>query len=233
MPGLIENEYELCVFPEESDNCMLINSNETDPDQNYFTNVQWDSPYTTLESWQDKIDIIESNFTVLHINCRSVFYKLDEICNFLKYLPVSVLTISESWLLPEEEDSMHVPGYTFIHKSRGNDRGGGIGMFIKKPIKFLLTNAQEASASFEQLFAKIFLADSTYLVGVIYRPPGKSLPDFNNEFENLLNNSIKKGQEAIITGDFNIDLLKINDHKETNRFYSCLTSHQLFPAITR
>ena len=176
---------ELCVFPEESDNHWFINTNATDPDQNYFINVQWDSPYTTLESWQDKTEVFESNFTVMHINCNRMFYKLDEICNILKFLPVSVLCLTETFLLPDEEDSIRVPGYTFIHKSRKNAGGGGIGMLIKKPIKYLLTKTEGNSSTFEQLFVKIHLTDSTYLVGAIYRPPGQSLPEFNIDSSSL------------------------------------------------
>ena len=92
--GSMDNNLELRVFPEEYDNRRLINKNEIDPDQNYFLNVNWDSPYTTLHSWHDKIESVESNFSILHINCRSLFYKLDEICNTLNYLPVTILTLT-------------------------------------------------------------------------------------------------------------------------------------------
>src|SRR5688572_16186361 len=86
------------------------------------------SPYATLHSWHDKIESVESNFSILHINCRSVFYKLDEMCNILNYLPVTILTFTETWLPPNAEDSIHIPGYNFIsknfiNKSRGNARG--------------------------------------------------------------------------------------------------------------
>ena len=37
----------------------------------------------------------------------------------------------------------------------------------------------------------------------------------------------------IILGDFNVDLLKVNEHKITNSFYNCLISHHLLPVITR
>lgn len=42
-----------------------------------------------------------------------------------------------------------------------------------------------------------------------------------------------KSKEVILLGDFNIDLLKINEHTDSNVFYNCLTSYHYLPTITR
>ena len=43
--GSADANCELVVFPDESENRVLINNNDVDPDQNYFTNLAWNSPY--------------------------------------------------------------------------------------------------------------------------------------------------------------------------------------------
>ncbi len=51
-------------------------------------------------------------------------------------------------------------------------------------------------------------------IGNIYRPPKNLLEvynEFNNEFVQILDTLETKTNEAIITGDFNINLLKINE----------------------
>src|ERR1700733_9091994 len=68
---------------------------------------------------------------------------------------------------------------------------------------------------------------------VIYRSPGGNLIEFNSEIEDLLSNSLKNAKDIILVGDYNIDLLKINEHRDTNSFYNCMTSHLLIPTITR
>jgi hypothetical protein len=70
-------------------------------------------------------------------------------------------------------------------------------------------------------------------MGVIYRPPGQNLDLFNTEIENLLSAVSRRNKEVVLVGDFNIDLLKIDDHKASNTFYNCLMSHHFLPAITR
>src|ERR1700733_7535395 len=68
---------------------------------------------------------------------------------------------------------------------------------------------------------------------VIYRSPGGNLIEFNSEIEDLLSNSLKNAKDINLVGDYNIDLLKTNEHRDTNTFYNCMTSHLLIPTITR
>ena len=106
-------------------------------------------------------------------------------------------------------------------------------MFIKESTKYELQKETVKHKAYEGLLVKIGLENSTCLVGVVYRPPGRSMVEFNVEIEELLLHITKGTKNLILIGDFNIDLLKINEHKETNAFYNCLTSHQLIPTITR
>jgi len=78
--------------------------------------------------------------------------KLDELESILNEMPVTILALTETWLPPEAVDSFHIPGYNFIHKSRGVVYGG-VGMFIRKNIRFsALTNVK---ASDNHLFRSI------------------------------------------------------------------------------
>jgi exonuclease III len=184
--------------------------------------------------WEAKLESIEANFSVMHINCRSMVHKLDEIREVLSQLPVSILALSETWLESEFEDTIHMPNYKFIHKSReGNRGGGGVGLFVRDTIKFQLYEEKSEHKTYEGLFIKTYLPSTTCLVGVLYRPPGQNLVEFNAEIEVLFSSIVKGTKDIVLLGDFNIDLLKINEHKETNIFYNNLTSHQLIPAITK
>jgi len=231
--GLNDVNLEIVVFPEESGNRILLNNTDTDPDLNYFSNIAWNSPYSTLNSWENKFELIGSNFSIMHVNCRSMTHKLGEIRDILSLLPVTILALSETWLEPGLEDTINIPGFTFLHKSRGECRGGGVGMFIRDSIKYQLYDVKRLHKTYEGLFIKTYLSNTTCVVGVLYRPPGQNLIEFNIEIDDLLSSITRGTQTMMLLGDFNIDLLKINEHKETNLFYNCLTSHQLIPAITR
>src|SRR6218665_4039299 len=225
--GSIADDVKFIVFPNELGSGRLTNKDDIDPDQNYFANTNWYSSYATFKSWGNQVNTAESGFSILHINCRSMTNKLDELENILNEMPVTILALTETWLPPEAVDSFHIPGYNFIHKSRGVAYGG-VGMFIRKNIRFSILTNVKVSDTFEKLFIQVHLPGSIYSVGVVYRPPW-NLTDFNIEFEDLLRSSVAKGQELVIAGDFNVDLLKVNDHYETSQFYNCFTTYQLSP----
>ena len=58
---------------------------------------------------------------------------------------------------------------------------------------------------------------SIILVGVIYRHRSMDLADFNCNYLNILLENISKEQKSIfLLGDFSVNLLNYNEHKQTN-----------------
>ncbi len=55
-----------------------------------------------------------------------------------------------------------------------------------------------------------------------------SFPDFKHVISNLGNEST----DVIVTGDTNIDLLKINEREVFSDFFDSVTSHSFYPSIT-
>ncbi len=48
----------------------------------------------------------------------------------------------------------------------------------------------------------------------------------------ILKSLEKNNSEAIISGDFNIDLLKLNDKQVIYEYFDMLTNHSFYPKIT-
>lgn len=86
---------------------------------------------------------------------------------------------------------------------------------------------------FEYLFLRLNLIRYSPIIGVIYRPPGQCLTEFLGEFEQLMGNLNTKSKDIFPLGDYNIDLLKVIEHKETSLLHNNLISHQYLPVITR
>jgi Reverse transcriptase (RNA-dependent DNA polymerase)/Endonuclease-reverse transcriptase len=234
--SVLNEELRLEIFPEESDNRTLLNNADIDPDQNYFSNISWDSSYHTPQSLKPKFTPNSLPFSIMHLNCRSMLYKLDEIRSLLDQLPVSVLALSETWLDARWEEDINIVGYQWVHRPRGDGKGGGVGFLVKEGIAFQpiqLSTRNIVYNSFEELIISVKLKRGTCIMGVIYKPPGKKLDEFNLEMDSLLSEISTKGKDVIMLGDFNVDLLKINEHKGTDSFYNCLTAHHLLPVITR
>ena len=57
---------------------------------------------------------------------------------------------------------------------------------------------------------------SNILVGVIYRHPSMEFTDFNcNDLNNLLEDTSRQQQSIFLIGNFNVNLLHFNEHKDT------------------
>ena len=58
---------------------------------------------------------------------------------------------------------------------------------------------------------------------VIYRHPSTDLTDFSCSYLNkLLENISEERKSLVLLGDFNVNLLNYNEHKQTNEFLDSL-----------
>ncbi len=69
-------------------------------------------------------------------------------------------------------------------------------------------------------------------IGNIYSPPKENL-DFNNQFiEEFAPILDKDNKDVSLPGDFNIDLLKINEKHIIKEYFDMLTSNRFYLKIT-
>ena len=233
----IDQNKKLNIFPEELGNKLLINNNDLDPDNNLFTDLSWDSPYCTPSTLKTKFNSTPL-FSVMHLNCRSIIHKIADINELLNFIPVSVLALTETWLNNETDDTFSIPNYQLIHKNRETGQGGGVGLLIRDNISYQnydLTIHNLVPKTFESIFTRIPLLNGkgTCILGSIYRPPGTNIEDFCNEFDQLISKISSKEKHIMIMGDFNINLLRVEDHAGTHSFFNNMTAHNLLPTIIR
>jgi exonuclease III len=225
----------LNIFTEEQTNRPLINNTDLDPDENYYITRPVVHGYNTPTQLTLKMKNDNQICSYMHINCRSIISKIDDIKLLLHQIPVGILAVTETWLEEATSDIAQIPGYNFIHKPREKGQGGGVGFFISLDIVYQLIPEQHCKqlhVSYESLFIRIPQQKSASLMlGVIYRPPGQPLQLFNEEFSQLLSALTETKKEIILLGDFNINLLKYGDHLHTNNFLDTISSFHFLPAI--
>ena len=79
-------------------------------------------------------------------------------------------------------------------------------------------------------------AGKNIVVGCIYRHPSNlksDISEFNKYLDATLSKLVKEKKEIYICGDFNIDLLRMNDFETHLEFYTLLHSHGLLPFIVQ
>ena len=75
----------------------------------------------------------------------------------------------------------------------------------------------------------------TLTLGNIYRPPRCSNYDLNafiDEFSHIISSLENNNNHLIIAGDFNINLVKLNESELYSNFFDTFISHSLYPLIT-
>ena len=75
---------------------------------------------------------------------------------------------------------------------------------------------------------------SNIIVGCIYRHPKLDLFEFIHYYLNPLLEILAKEQKTVfLLGDFNVDLLKYEQHRATNQFLDSLSSNMFLPHIVQ
>ena len=193
------------------------------------------------ESW-DKIKKNRKEMLIVHMNCRSIINKEEELANIVTELDPDIVTLTETWFDDSSPLQACVPdGYSIIRKDRsdgfkqkyGRNKGGGVAILHKQQIKIekkkYLTDPIE-----EILWAHVKTRES-FMLGVVYRADYTDIMDEAGE-ESKIEENIRKVSEVankvLVTGDFNIDMSDTT-HKNTLFINNTYTAYGLKQHVTK
>ena len=142
-----------------------------------------------------------------------------------------IISIAETNIDEEHRTLYQMNGYTSEYNSKTPDKkkGTGIGMYINDQYQYnRLEHLCKCSQNLEALFVEITNTEIPQTVGVFYRPPNGKVSAALHELENLL--KLLPPENVIITGDFNVDLLKESNQK--SEFEQIIYSDNFIPLIS-
>jgi hypothetical protein len=213
---------------------------DIDADRNFLKHKYCETMYCTESQFnlvQNSKDI-STKFSVIHVNARSLLKNFENILLFIHSLnhKFSVIAISETWLDDCKQNFVHIDGYNLVVKHRENGRGGGVALYIDSSLHFVERcdlNAMHVIDT-EHVFVSISLEQNVKVnVGAIYSKPDKDIKLFNDSFSKLIDKIGCEKTMSFILGDYNINLLKYENHSETNNFLNLMFEHHYFPLINR
>jgi len=219
-------------------NFSLLEDRDLDADFNLYNNYDIDSKYYLpgAVSSINELKNSSNRFTVLHLNARSLLHKMDHLQTLLQIinLDMDVIAVSETWETSINSDLMNIPGYNKCSQYRNTgELGGGVALLVRKSLDYSPLKLQ--TKTFESVFLELKTCPTRpTIIAAIYRPPGGSLADFNQEYESVLAELTRKNSKNIIlAGDFNINLLNHSSHSETETFLNIMYAHKILPMIKR
>ena len=153
------------------------------------------------------------------VNTRSCIKKTQDIQHLLTDRNLDICALVETWIKTDDNITpiqLCPQGYKCLSTSR-TDRQGGLN--IKQDMKYNFN-------SMECTDYQIALPGKEVRLGLIYRPPEKSVLDFVLEFAEYMEENINFKGEHLLIGDFNIHMNN-KEHQDTITFMDMLDTFAL------
>ena len=197
----------------------------------------------------DQIPSINNeNLSLLSLNIQSLPAKFNEFSDLLNDLSLSkinpdLICLQETWQIPDPS-LFKIPNYQPIEiNSRSLARGGGVGIYIKDGLPFanLSQHSIFVERIFESVFIEIVIDNKKIVVGSVYRPgtkaPGLTFTQQFAEFSEILSQTLSelgsKYDSVYILGDFNLDVLKIDQNRFVSEYVDTLFAYGFLQIITK
>ena len=150
------------------------------------------------------LDFKARGLSVLHMNARSLLGKMDQLRLLCERNGADIITLSETWLNKDIDDSeIELPGYSIIRRDLSERTGGGVIIYIHEGLVFSKRN--DLHNNNEAIWIQVNqTCCKPLIIRRIYRLPNQQVEKFLEDFNNSLA-GIEFHFDKIILGDFNID----------------------------
>ena len=199
------------------------------------------SPYIDIHNFDH--NVLKGKFTILSMNIQSVFAKYDSLLSTLELLnnddfQFSAICLQECWLDDGHNTNvLNIPSYQLVSKTQQCSGHGGLVIYLHED--FTYTERESSSSDiWECLTIDIHSEnfDNKITLSNVYRPPrfnncNSTVDKFISEFRPFLKKLSTEKSETIVTGDFNIDLLKITERAKYQEYYDMFVTLGFYPKL--
>ena len=173
---------------------------------------------------RDALHVVFANIYTSHYAAETFNCKFD------------VIGLTETHLNEVSAKHVTLEDYTLVSNSRSKRNWGGVAIYLRAGITFKRRTDIDVfeEGVLESIFVEIILKGESLLVGVVYRPPGSDLALFMDKMRAIM--SKLRGKRLNLMGDFNLDLIKSQQHSGTGEFLGLLQEvglHHLISLPTR
>ena len=219
---------------------------DLNPDEQFFRflpGIFNQSLYYDEDSFNAKINELgftENNYGAIHFNLRSAPKNLCHVEDYLDCLDFTFpfVCATETWLNDSNVDLYDLKGYQQENNYRKKRKGGGVSIFIKEGIEYKLRPDldiynDDIESIFIEVEGKHFNSSKSHIIGCIYRPPNRDIAVFRRHMKDIRHKLRNYKKRCLLLGDYNINLLRTDNHSDTSDFVDDMYSDLFIPAITK
>ena len=181
------------------------------------------SSYYDLDNFDKLTRKTNKCFSILSTNIQSLNSKFSQLEAFVDALSknnfkFSAICLQETWLTDNDDLCLFsLPGYECISQGKHCSGKGGLVIYVDNTYTSKVKLHINMHESWEGLIVHITGGGLTKTVtlGNISRPPrsrNDDLNSFTNEFAHIISSLENNNNHFIFAGDFNINLLKLNEN---------------------
>ncbi len=190
--------------------------------------------------WQ-RLKII---FSIFSTNIQSIRVTFDEFKLCIEILEqnmfeFSAICIQETWLSENNDTScFKLEGYNLIPQGKYCSQKGGLLIYLQDKFEYDYKYKLNTYSTWEGQIIRVKKGDrlnKTVNIANIYKKHNdinECYKELIDELMPLLGSLKSNNNEAILAGNFNIDLLKLNNKMFLGKFFDMLTSKRFYPKIT-
>ncbi|NQY31538.1 MAG: endonuclease/exonuclease/phosphatase family protein, partial [Flavobacteriaceae bacterium] len=177
-------------------------------------------------------------FSIFHLNISSLQAHIEELVTLLTLIDFEfdVIAISESKLVKGTSlrRKIDIPNYHIEHTPTESEKGGTL-LYIKnnypyKPRPDLnIYKSKELESTFIEIINQ---KEKNIIVGCIYKHPFMTDKEFQNDYmQPFINKLYKENKPTYLAGDFNMDLLHVENNTVVSDYFDTLNNAQFMPLI--
>ena len=210
-------------------------SEESDPpfqygntDCDYFEPGQFNAKYHDGNKY----------ISYFQLNCRGLSANWDSFRNLIcdmhgESFPFGILGISAIFKCQDDE-RLSLPGYhKLITQCRDNGLRGGVGLFIKDNINYMVREDVKCHYSTYFWIPIYWNHTAQWTKHNCWRYLQAKYWYFSSTLFDIMNLVNRETKHCVITGDMNIDLLKFGFHNKNSDYRDNIFSHGFLPTITK
>ena len=204
------------------------------------------SPYYSVDNIPNTFQTAGGNFLILSLNVDGILSKMNELRILIHLLNtqgilIDIFCIQESHLdnnFSQDTACIQIDGYDCIPQERYCGQKGGLVTYVKSCHDSSILKIGQRSKIWEGQYTEVKNNNNfRIIIGNIYKPPrnnnnNANIEQFTNELKPILQKIDKEKCDVALAGDWNINLLLLNERLKFQKFFDELTNCSLFPKIT-